>query len=197
MPTCYATILKTKDFIIARTEMAIYKLGPKDDPYIAREKKVDTGHNWATCNAQAGTTDKPEDVKRSLTATFAKFNLRTVDFRALLDKETGVFKNQYRIAFEILDGFDKLGVYKIKNSTLPSGAGIMIKLSPDFHKLHALHLGCSKTTDNRAPISVRCSCNATRAGPSTSMANRAAAHASFKERALKRARDADQTDPFA
>ena len=75
MPNCYAVVLKRKQFIVARTDTAAYKLEPKEEPYIAREKKVDTGHNWATCNGQAGTTDKFETVKMSLTALFGKNNI--------------------------------------------------------------------------------------------------------------------------
>ena len=197
MPKCYATVLQTKAFIIARTEGATYKLEPKEAPYIQREKKIDTGFNWATCTAMAGTTDKFESIKMKLTAIFGKHNMHVVDCKEIFDKEMGGAKNQYRVAFELQDGFDKLSLYKIKDATLASGAKATIKLSNEFHKHHGLHIGCSKTTDNRAAASVRCSCTMAGSGPSTSMANRAAAQSAHKERALKRARETDQTDPFA
>ena len=197
MPNCYAAVLKRKEFIIVRTETAAYKLVPKEEPYIAREKKVDTGHNWASCNGQAGTTDKFETVKMSLTALFGKHDMRVVECKEIFDKESGAGKNQYRVAFELIDSFNKLGLYKIKNSTLTSGAGVSINFSSLFNKHHGLHQGCLKTTDNRAPVSARCSCGETKAGPSATLANRAAAQSSFKERALKRARELSQDDPFA
>ena len=104
MPNCYAAVLKRKQFII---DTAAYKLEPKEKPYVAREKKVDTGHNWATCNGQAGTTDKFETVKMSLTALFGKHDMRVVECKEIFDKASRAGKNQYRVVFELIDGFNK------------------------------------------------------------------------------------------
>ena len=198
MPTCYANIIQRKVHIIARLENTIYKLEPKPDPYVAREKNIDTGVNWATCVAQAGTIDKLDAIETAIKTIFAKQRMRVVgEVKPLWDKEFGAGSNKYRAAFEILDGWDKLTVHKIRDSKLPSNAGITIKFSNEFHELHGLHARCSKTTDNRAAVAFRCSCDASGAGPSSSMANRQAAHMAHRARALKRARDdAAQGDPF-
>ena len=199
LPASYAYIIQRKVHIIARLDNTAYKLEPKAEPYVAKAKKIDTGVNWATCFTQAGTIDKLDAIEMSIKAAFGNHRMRVVgDVRPLFDKEIGAGSNKYRAAFEILDGWDKLTIYKIRDSKLPSGAGVTIKFSNEFHDLHGLHVRCSKTMDGRAQFSLRCSCGTSGAGPSSSMANRQAARDAFRARALKRAREAaNQTDPFA
>ena len=198
MPKSYANIIQREVHVIAHLENTAYKLEPKPDPYVAKAKKIDTGVNWATCITQAGTTDKLDAIQMSIKSAFGNHHMRLVEeVQPIFDKEIGANNNKYRAAFEILDGWDKLTVHKIRDSKLPSGAGVTIKFSNEFHDLHGLHVRCSKTTDNRSFISLRCSCGTSGAGPSGSMANRQAARDAHRERALKRARtESAKGNPF-